>query len=200
VQVRLEGFTDAGNKLADEIVTLYIDNAGAEAAIDPDVTMAGVTLGNCALFTLPRDGNDVTDEDTPITVRFKAIQNSGFMNAYELYMYKGAVGSFPVSPGVIPADFSGGGAFMDNTVNRGRTYQHLSNLDCHKKFKGTISEITSDGDGFFSVVLTPTGTWLEPDQTFCAFSLNLGGTTRHTDGSSGYSYFSGGQVLIGIQR
>ena len=200
VQVRLEGFTDAGNKLADEIVTLYIDNAGAEAAIDPDVTMAGVTLGNCALFTLPRDGNDVTDEDTSITVRFKAIQNSGFMNAYELYMYKGAVGSFPVSPGVIPADFSGGGAFMDNTANRGRTYLHLSNLDCHKKFKGTISEITADGDGFYSVVLTPTGTWLEPDQTFCAFSLNLGGTTRHTDGSSGYSYFSGGQVLIGIQR
>jgi hypothetical protein len=199
VQVRLEGFTDAGNKLADETVTLYIDNAGAEAAIDPDVTMNGVTLGNCALFTLPKDVNDVTDEDTPITVRFKAIQGSGFMNAYELYMYKGAVGSFPVSPGVIPADFSGG-VFMDNTPNRGRTYQHLSNLDCHTKFKGTISEITADGDGFYSVVLTPTGTWLEPGQTFCAFSLNLGGTTRHTDGSSGYSYFSGGQVLIGIQR
>jgi hypothetical protein len=199
VEVRLEGFTDAGNKLADEIVTLYIDNAGAEAAIDPDVTMAGVTLGNCALFTLPTDVNNVTDENAPITVRFKAIQNSGFMNAYELYMYKGATGSFAVTPGVIPADFSGG-SFMDNTPNRGRTYQHLSSLDCHTKFKGTVSEITADGDGFYTVVLTPAGNWLEPDQTFCAFSLNLDGTIRHTDGSSGYSWFGGGQVLIGIQR
>jgi hypothetical protein len=199
VQIRLEGFSDDGNKIADETVTLYIDNVGAEAALDPDVTMDGVTLGNCALFTLPKDVNDQTDEDAPITVRFKAIQKSGFMNNYELYMNKGAIGSFPVTPGVIPADFSGG-VFMDNTANRGRTYQHLSNTDCHTKFKGTISEITADGDGFYTVVLTPSGTWLTADQTFCAFSLNLGGTTRHTNGSDGYSYFYGGQVLIGIQR
>jgi hypothetical protein len=77
---------------------------------------------------------------------------------------------------------------------------HASNLFCDQKFKGTISEITADSDGFYEVVLTPASSWLEAGQTFCAFSLNLGGTTRHTDGSSGYGYFSGGQVLIGIQR
>jgi len=198
VQVRLEGFNDAGDKLADETVTLYIDNAGAEAAIDPDVTMAGITLGNCALFTLPKDVNSVTIENAPITVRFKAVQKTGFMNAYELYMAKGAVGSFAVNPGVLPANFVG--AFLDNLPNRGRTYIHSSNLNCDQKFKGTISEVTADSNGFYEVVLTPAGAWLEPSQTFCAFSLNLGGTVRHTDGSSGYDYFSGGQVLIGIQR
>ena len=198
VQVRLEGFSDAGDKLADERVTLYIDNVKAEAAIDPDVTMVGVTLGNCALFTLPRDTNNQPAENAPITVRFKAIQKSGFMNYYELYMNKGATGAFGVTPGVLPAVFSG--MFLDNNPNRGRSYQHASNLGCDTKFKGTISEITADSDGFYTVVLTPAGNWLEPDQVFCAFSLNLSGTTRHTDGSTGYHYFYGGQVLIGIQR
>ena len=197
VKIRVEGFNDAGDKLADETVTLYIDNLFAEAAIDPDVTMNGVTLGNCALFTLPKVG-EVTVENAPITVRFKAIQKTGFMNSYELYMYKGAVGSFTVTPGTAPANFSGG--FLDNTVNRGRYYMHSSNLNCDTNFKGTISESTADSDGFYEVVLTPSGSWLEPGQTFCAFSLNLSGNIRHTDGSTGYPDFSGGQVLIGIQR
>lgn len=198
VKIRLEGFKDNGDKVADETVTLYIDNVGANAAIDPDITMAGETLGNCALFTLPKDVNNVTIENSPITVRFKAIQKSGFMNAYELYMYKGATGYFAVNPGVLPANFIG--AFLDNLPNRGRTYQHTSNLDCDTNFKGTISEVTADSDGFYEVVLTPAGNWLEAGQTFCAFSLNLSGTTRHTNGSTGYGYFYGGQVLIGIQR
>lgn len=198
VDIRLEGFSNSGNKLADEPVTLYIDNIRPNASINPKITMGTIALGNCALFTLPKDSNGNTIENEPITVIFKAIQTSGFMGKYALTINKGAIGSFAVTPGVMDALCVGGN--LDSNLNSGRHYKQLSISSCLKKFKGTISELASDGQGNYSVILTPSLPWLNSNQTFCAFSLNLNGNTRHTNGSTGNPHFHGGQVLIGIQR
>ena len=200
VRFRLTGFASNGNQVsgAREYITLFIDNSAVRQNFDIDiadeVTMDSQSLGNCALFTLPEG-----EEATPITVRFKAIQRTGLMNAYTLFMQKGATGGFQVDPDVEPATFSGG--TLTTVDNRGRTYVHPGDTNCHLLFSGTDREGTADADGYYEVELVPqSGRWLEPGQTFCAFSLNLSCTTRQTNGSSGYPDWWAVPVLIGIQR
>jgi hypothetical protein len=204
VQIRIDGYDTNGIKIAstEEIITLYIDNTGVDAVINPNVEMNGIAKGNCALFKLPVDAGNVPIEGAPLTVRFKAVQEAGFMNYYELYMNKGATGGFAVTPGVEAADWNPWlPAFLTNVANRGRTYHFISDTLCNTDFQGTINEQFATPDHYYEVTLRPaSGRWLEPDQTFCAFSINLSGSFRHTDGSTGYPDFWGGQVLIGIQR
>ena len=124
----------------------------------------------------------------------------GFINNYTLSVSKGATGAFNLNPSVEDAVFVGPG-LLDNVVNRGRSYQHLDNLNCNINFKGTVNELNADASGYYTVTVQPnTGGWLEPGQNFCAFSINLGGTLRLTDGASSYDDFHATRILIGIER
>ncbi|MBI2862044.1 MAG: hypothetical protein HYX89_04420, partial [Chloroflexi bacterium] len=95
VQFRIEGYNAGGAKVtgADDTITLYIDNSAPDRVIDPNITMGVQTLGNCALFTLPAG-----QVNTALTVKFKVNHEKGFLNGYELYLYKGATGYFSVLP------------------------------------------------------------------------------------------------------
>jgi hypothetical protein len=202
---KIQGFTAAMAPVAgtEETVTLYLENQQLSAGIDPEIQMEGVgLLGECALFTLPKVGETVT-ENAGLTVKFKAIHKPGtavgFMNSYALSMAKGASG-FSFTPPAAPANFTSPGV-LDTVINSGRTYMHGSDLNCITYFHGTENEPTADGDGNYTVTLHPlSGHWLEPDQPFCAFGIYLNGNLRLTNGESGYPNFYGGQVLIGIQR
>lgn len=204
---RIQGYKDDGSKISgtSETIRLYFQHTlNIERDIDPNVTLAGTTLGNCGLFTLPVDGTGNVIEDAPVTIRFKVEHNpgelNGFINNYELSMGKGATGNFPLDVPVVDANFVTVNN-LDTVVNRGRNYVHGNALNCNIRFRGTVNEVSADASGYYTVTVRPaTGGWLESDQNFCAFKIHLGGNLRLTDGSSGYRNFHAVDVLIGIER
>lgn len=203
---RIQGYDASGNAISgtSEVIHLYLQDAKTTAAIDPVINFGGDDLGDCALFQLPTIGGTVV-EDAPMTVRFKVEHNPnalpprGFMNEYALTVHKGSTGGFGVNLPVVDAIFSGSSLIPE--VNRGRKYAHTSDLECTTVFKGTVNEVSADGDGYYTAILQPSsGGWLDPEQSFCAFSINLNGTLRLTNGSSGYPDFHATSILIGIER
>lgn len=187
VQIWIEGYDASGNKVAgaEDSVTLYVDNVAPFVDIDDAVTMGSATLGNCAKFKLPAG-----ELGAALTVKFKVDQAQGFLESYELFMFKGAIGSFAIAPPP-PA----GAPF------RTRSYVHGDDLAC-SQLRGTLDDPTHDlGTGYVTIDLSPaSGHWLEGTETFCAFSLNLSATTRKTDGySAGYCCYTAIPVLIGIE-
>ena len=210
VQFRIEGFTSTGSKVpnADDIITVYIDNVtlrkNIDIDIDENVTMNGIALGNCALFSLPVVSADplVLDEDAPITIRIKVDHSIGFLDNYAIYMNKGAIGGIGLNPDVEDAVFPGPGSLLSAIDHRGRRYAHVSNLDCDLRFTGTNNESSLAADGYYEISLRPSsGKWLEPSENYCSFGIYLHATLRHTNGSQGYpSPTHATPVLIGIQR
>jgi hypothetical protein len=198
VEFRLEGYDSSGNKLTgvDERILLYLDNKGIEAIIAPTVTLGGVPLGNCALFTLPKNAANNPIENAPLTVHLKAVQDNGFMGKYTLTIGKGAIGEIDLvkvgawSPNPNTTDFSTG-------IQIGRAYKLTSVASC-PAFTGTPDE-GAVGD-YIDMVVQPATTWLEANQTFCAFRLRIGGHIRHTDGTYHNPSYNSNEVLIGIQR
>ncbi|MCK4678485.1 MAG: hypothetical protein KAT48_10170 [Bacteroidales bacterium] len=210
IQIRIEGFKNNGDKVAgaDEVITLFFDNVVLhrhnDIDIDEYVTMDGIELGNCALFTLPVITTDplTLNEGAPITVRVKVNHSSGFMENYSVYMHKGAIGGFGLNPDIEDAVFPTTGPLMNSLANRGRKYVHADNLVCCLKFKGTDNEPGLCSDGYYEMILTPkSGKWLEPDEAYCSFGIYLHATLRHTNGKHGYpTPTHATPVLIGIQR
>lgn len=194
VQFRIEGYRANGNKFpgADDTITLYIDNTWPTRRIDENITMGSQTLGNCALFTLP-----TSQEGAPLTVKFKVDQAQGFLKSYELYMYKGTTGYFAVLPPAYPQ----ASPPQPTPPYRARTYEHGDDLLCNQ-LRGTFDDSTADlVTGYVTINITPdSGHWLEPTQTFCAFSVNLVCTTRVTNGLHGFGPYHATPVLIGIER
>ena len=184
VQFWIEGYNGSGNQVAgaEDSITVYIDNSAPFRDIADDITMAGTTLGNCAKFNLPAG-----QPGAPLTVSFKVDQANGFLSDYTLSMNKGSTGSFAVqSPS--PPPF------------RTAAYVHGDDLVCNE-FRGTFDDPMHDlVTGYVAIDLAPTsGQWLEPGQTFCAFSVNLRGTTRVTNGYGGGDDYNAVPVLIGIE-
>jgi hypothetical protein len=122
-------------------------------------------------------------------VRFKADESEGFLESYELFMRKGAIGGFPVTPPP-PA----GAPF------RARTYSHGDDLACNQ-LRGTFDDSTADlATGYVTIDLAPaSGHWLENGQNFCAFSINLTANLRATNGYGGRDDVNATPVLIGVE-
>ncbi len=183
VQFRIEGYDNAGNKInaADDTIRLFIDNSTPSFQII-EVTMLGQTGGDCALFTLPDN-----QLDAPITVRFKANQMQGFMNAYGVSVRKGNIGTFAIS-GTGPGNISG-------------AYLHGDDLIC-SQFLGTLDDPSSDPFGVVTANIEPAaGNWLEANQAFCTFAVNLGCSTRVTNGyNTAVNSYGPTQYLLGIQK
>ncbi len=180
VDFRIEGYDSAGNKVsgADDMVTLYIDNTGPDFTIS-EVTMASTPGGDCALFTVP-----AAAPATPLTVKFKANQLQGFMHDYGLSVRKGNIGGFGITGS--PAGLISG------------SYTHGDDLAC-SQFVGTLD--TGGTLGLVTVDLAPaSGRWLEPGQPFCTFAVNLGCSTRVTNGyNSAVAGYGPVQYFLGIQ-
>jgi hypothetical protein len=188
VVFRIQGYNAAGNQLADERITLYIDNNVPDQFIDPNlalITTGGpVSQSNCALFTLPPG-----QPAAPIQISFRANQYEGFMASYTLYMDKGSTGGFAIQ-----------------SITPGAP---ISDARSCSSFRGTIDEAAYGspvvGELTAQVVPTPTasnptGTWLAPGQIFCAFSINLSSGVWITDGQTVFGPFYATPDLIGIQQ
>jgi hypothetical protein len=176
---RIQGYDAGGNQLADDRITLFIDNNFVDQFIDPNlalITTGGpITQTNCALFTLPPD-----QPAAPIQVSFRANQGEGFMASYTLYMDKGSTGNFPITA-------VSGGPISDSR-------------SCD--FHGTSDEAGyAAGAGELTAQIAPaTGNWLASGQVFCAFSINLTSTVWVTDGQGIFGPFTSTPDLIGIQQ
>jgi hypothetical protein len=184
IDFKIEGFNGAGHPFGgSEIITLYIDNTPADMYIDPNMSMAGTAGNDCALYTLPAG-----DHASPLTVNFRAVLKSGFMKSYQLYMEKGATGSFAIK-----------GAAGEHITN---SYADGSAALCSNNFRGTVEEASADISGNYTVHVKPdTGDWLTSTQLFCAFGVYLSGSIRRTDGNSAYPGVNASpSVLIGIQK
>lgn len=197
VNFLIETYKQDGKKLSfQETLTLHIDNAGVDRDIKDEVALGGVEIGNCALFTLP-NGNPAA----PLTVKFKADHPNGFMNNYQITMEKGATGGFAILPSAQPAVLSLAGK-LSNVPNTGRTFENTP-INCALGWVGTANEPDASlEDGYYVVNISPqSGAWLATDEQFCAFSIRLGGHTRHTNGVVGPIKFpQATPVLIGIQK
>jgi hypothetical protein len=195
ITFRIEGYREDGSFVAgaDDRITLFIDNNGVDQFISPTISMitkAGpVTLGNCALFTLPPD-----QLAAPLEIMFRSNQNEGYMDTFKLYMDKGAMGDFPIvsvsppppTPPLLPLPII--------TKPYGG--------DC--SFQGTLGDpdygtpnanvLTAD------VGPVPGKNWLADTEDFCAFSVNVWASVRITDGQSMFGPYYWGPILIGINK
>ncbi len=183
VQFRIEGYTAAGARViaAKDTITLFIDNSSPDFAID-SVTVLGEPGGDCALFSLPSD-----QLNAPFTVRFKANQLQGFMNAYQVSVRKGNIGGFPITgtgPGLIT-----------------QQYVHGDDLICNQ-LEGTFDDPVVDGAGFVIANLVPAaGNWLTDLQPFCTFAVQLGCSTRVTNGyNTAVQGYGPKEYLLGLQK
>lgn len=183
VQFRIEGYDAAGNLVAgaQDTITLYIDNSHPQLEINA-VDLQGQAGGECALFTLPAG-----QLNAPLTVKFRANQFHGFLNAFQLSVRKGNTSGFAITgsgPGQIQA-----------------SYVHGDDLLC-SELHGTLDDPTSDAFGYVTADISPaSGDWLSASQSFCTFAINLGCTTRVTNGYNWAVYEYGPvQYLLGLQK
>jgi len=195
-EFRIIGFDGGGNQLADDRITLYLDNTGISVPylyggddqyISPTVRMltssGWVTQGNCALFT-------ADPPNAPIEITFRSNENEGFMNSYQLYMDKGAIGNFPIQSvggGQISGSYTyGGDPFACNFF--------VGTEDDPTYGSPTPNAVTTDVQP-----ASPNVNWLADGETFCAFSINLSSSVRVTDGQGVFGPFYSGPILIGIK-
>jgi hypothetical protein len=192
ITFRIQGYDSTGAPVggADDRITLYIDNNGVDQFIDPNLSMiiggVKVTQGNCALFTV-----DKTQLNSPLEINFRSNQNEGFMNSYQLYMDKGAIGGFAIQsvvpplppPGWTPPPAKISDSYSGNCNFRGTSDEHL--------YDSVNNVLTAD-------VGPVSGAWLDPHQIFCAFSINLSSSVRVTDGQGIFGPYYSGPILIGI--
>lgn len=191
ITFRIQGYDGSGALVAgaDDRITLSVDNNRVDQFIDPNLSMiiggVKVTQGNCALFTL-----DKTQLDSPLEISFRANQNEGFMSSYTLSMDKGATGNFPIQsvahvvppPPLPPANITG---------SYGGTNCSFHGTSDEPLYHAVAKELTAD-------VEPVSGTWLDPHQIFCAFSINLTSYVRVTDGQGIFGPYPWGPILIGI--
>lgn len=178
VDFRIDGYDAAGNKVtgADDTVRLYIDNRSMTGDI-ASVTLGATPPTECALFQL-------TSANDAITMRFKVNQPGGFLESYSVAVYRGSATPVPVVDSTAPVEP------LSVTYSEGA----FGNA-----FYGTANGVAPDGDGYVTVDLQPvSGAWLPAGKTFCAFSFEINGDLRITDG---YHNFGGGRLdfeLVGI--
>ena len=189
VQFRIQGYNATGNLVAaaDDTITLFIDNNCATFDI-ASVGLLGQSGGDCALFDLPAD-----NLAAPLTVQFRANQFAGFMNSYGLTVRKGNAGTGT------PIRISGG--------QISGAYVHGDDIICNT-LQGTFDDLSHDGAGYVTVDIGPpssapfNGNWLDANQPFCTFAVNLSTDVRLTNGYLG-SYPVGcgtAQYFLGIQQ
>jgi hypothetical protein len=180
---KIEGYNAAGNKVAgaEDTIKLYIDNNNPVFDIF-SVKMLDQSGGDCALFTVPAD-----QPNAPLTVQFRANQQNGFLNAYSLGVRKGNIGGVAV-------DGLGPGAISD-------TYVHTSDVVC-SQLEGTFADVTHDAQGYVVANIKPhTGNWLDANQPFCTFAVQLSCSVRRTNGyNDAVCGFGPTEYWLGIQK
>lgn len=175
LSVRITGYDLAGEKVpgAVDTVPLYVDNHQATGDIDY-IKLGVVDPGECALFDLASPGQ-------ALTVRYRVTDVEGFMDHYDLSVFRGSNTSVTTEDSATSAPVS-------------FAYQSVSPF----RFRGTLDQVV-DPSGYREILLEPTaGAWLPSNKNFCAFSFELGVQDRVTDGKGVPGARTLWRELIGI--
>lgn len=181
VDFRIDAYDSDGDQITSDLITLYIDNTGAVIDVS-DAAFTTSVDSDCVLFALT---DAEISQPLPLNVVFKANQANGFLQFYNLFMGKGKHNAaFPLgSPaaGILNPDYSD-------------TFPACS------PFTGNADILPVDINGYSTVQLTPSGPWLNADQSFCTFTVNLTAQKRGTDGYGNNGTQGPSQFIFGIQR
>jgi len=176
VEYKIEGFDASGERVpgAEDAVKLYIDNHQATGRVDW-IKLDGFAPGECGLFHIPAS-------NSPLTIRFSAMDIEGFLDSYALNVYWGSNNNLPVT--------------QDPPTAHPIAENYTPNPPY--RFYGTWAILNPDG--YVEVNVKPTGAnpWLPTGKTFCAFSFELSARDRVTDGYNIPSSFTLWRELIGI--
>lgn len=157
VEFKIEGYDAGGNKItgAEDTVRLYLDNSPASGEVDY-VKFGTADPQECALYELP-DGN------SPLSVRYKAVDEQGFMRNYSLVAYRGSNTPVPIVDTTTLSPIAG-------------SYENLFPY----RYGGTLDVSL---DGWVETQIKPaSGDWLPAGRDFCAFSFELYVRDRTTNG------------------
>jgi hypothetical protein len=157
VEFKIEGYDATGAKItgAEDTVRLYLDNAPSSGAVDY-VKFGTGQAEECAFYELP-------DADSALDVRYKAIDEQGFMRNYSLVAYRGSNTSVPIVDTLTLTPIAA--AYQDVAPYR---------------FGGTLDVSL---DGWVEIQVQPaSGNWLPAGRDFCAFSFELYVRDRTTNG------------------
>ncbi len=191
VQFRIQGYNAAGQQVTDteDTVTLYIDNTRPDYGI-ASVDMGTQTGGKCALFSLTGE-----PDPAPLRVRFKAIDEQGFLNRYQLSVRKGNI--YPDKAIVTTA-----GPLGEVSGSLSNSYADPSANPCGQLVGTRVpEEPQADASDIVTVWVVPdTGNWLDEGQTFCTFAVKLRCSKRVTNGYNDATDGYGPQYyLLGIE-
>ncbi|MCI0505731.1 MAG: hypothetical protein L0Z73_06420 [Gammaproteobacteria bacterium] len=164
VYFRIQGYDSTRNKVtgAYDLFPLYIDNVLSTGDIDFVKLVGETDPGECALI-------DLATATTPLQVRYRVRDAEGFLDSFNLKVYRGS--NTPVGISGTPIS----GAYVDASPFR---------------YHGTPDIPGADLDGYVEVTVTPVPDWLG-GHGFCAFSFELWSDDRATDGYS----TPGGRIL-----
>ena len=109
-----------GSRLDREAIVLFIDNEDPDFRVST-VEMGTQTGGACALFCLSSE-----PVPAPLEVRFKAVQNQGFLQHYTLKVRKGNIGQVAITTTTGPMGEVSG--------LLSQTYAHGSASPCNQLF------------------------------------------------------------------
>ena len=186
VQFEIQGYNTAGLQVPGkhDVITLFIDNEAPLFNI-ASVGMGSQALSGCQLFHL--SGEPVP---APLTVRFRAIQNQGFLGGYSLSVNKGNFGDFPI------VRQSGGNITATPPYAPANPCNQLFGTRPPEEPLAVADFVVSD-----IVPAAPAVNWLDPGQPFCTFVVNLSCTKRVTDGTQPGEYgFGPTQYFLGIEQ
>jgi hypothetical protein len=145
--------------------------------------------GPCAVFTL--EGEPLP---AVLTVRFKVIQEQGFLNDYNLSVRKGNYPSFNIATTT--------GPLGETSAALSNSYVHSGSSPCGDLVGTRLpDEITAVADFATAYIIPNTGNWLESDETVCAYSVRLGCSKRVTNGyNTAVDYYGPIQKLLAIKK
>jgi hypothetical protein len=181
VHFRIDVYNESGNQITSDLITLFIDNDLVDYDVD-DAYFETSIESDCVMFALT---DAEIAQPLPLKAFFKANQYNGFLQYYDLRLGKGKYNS------LFPIDAA--------SADEPKTHHTYSIALDGSSFRGTVDIFAGDS-GFVEVELIPDGPWLNADQDFCTFTVNLYIQKR---GQNGYFMdVSQGpkQFIFGIQR
>ncbi len=181
VDFRIDAYDKNGLPITSDLITLYIDNTPVVFDIN-DAAFTTSVDSDCVLFALT---DAEISQPLPLNVVFKANQANGFLQFYNLYMGKGKHNT------LLPTTGNPAGAAS-------QTYS--GSYPTCSAFTGNADILPVDINGYSTIQLTPTGTWLNSDQSFCTFTVDLTTQKRGTDGYGFDTAQGPAQFIFGIQR
>lgn len=191
VYFRIDGYDEQGNVVpnATDLIALYINNSNLDFGLGTVAFTQPVEYIACGLYRMTN-----AQLNTPLDIQFKAGDNWGFVDQYQLQMGK--------CPSSISLDITSPASLVGtNTNGILASGQKAGNTDAASPscpgYRGTYEDFATAG--FVDLIVQPSsseGGWMQATEQYVVISGNLTAVKRQTNGyNTGYSntyinYFS----------